>query len=224
MNKFNSTKGSSILIAIIITALVVGIGVYWWQNSKQTPLVSNTKALKEVETVNPTKLLTLKDKIEDFDSYVAIDDTEKQQMPFPPSGCEVYKDYLDKVKSGAIEVDSNYEDKMKNVNWEKYVEFSEKLKTGDMKRKEIFIGKYTSLSLILTPRYDYLDSDHDEMNKCVEGVGYVDLFKVFDNYILWGETECRGGVAFTEDEKPGITKEIEECEKVSEELTRYQNA
>jgi len=167
---------------------------------------------------------SIKEVIEDFDSYVAISDSDNQSTPFPPTGCKVYERYLDRLNLGEIDADPGYEKIMENVDWKKYVEFSNNLKAGEIKRKEIYSGVYSSLSLLLTPRYDYSENDRDEMNKCIEGVGYLSLFKVFDDSILWGRIQCTGGVGFTEEQKPGITKDIEECEKVREELLEYQEA
>ena len=52
MNKPNSTKGNITVIAIILTALIVGVGVYYWQQQKilKTP-VQETKEIKTVETL-----------------------------------------------------------------------------------------------------------------------------------------------------------------------------
>ncbi len=210
------------LLTIFITALIVGGGVYFWQQNRLTQDVA-TETTETAPVTEEPEELSIKAVIEDFDSYVEIDDSEIGS--FPPGGCLVYKRYLDRVAAGEIDASPSYEERMKDVDWEKYVEFDKKLETGEIKRKEIFRGRLgTSLSLILTPRYDFEENDRDEMDKCIEGVGYLSLFKVFDDYILWGQTHCTGGFVHTEEEEPGITKEIEECEKVREELIKYEEA
>lgn len=53
MKLSNSTKGNSTIIAIIITAIVVGLSVYFWQNyteNTETPAESNKAIVTTTET------------------------------------------------------------------------------------------------------------------------------------------------------------------------------
>ncbi|MBN2087878.1 hypothetical protein JW758_06050 [Candidatus Peregrinibacteria bacterium] len=169
---------------------------------------------------NITKPAT-KEEIENFDTYIDLEGSIKESVTFPPGGCTVYKKYLAMLESGEINQDAKYDESMKGVDWEKYVDLNEQLVNGDIKKKFFYQDMGMSLSLYLTPRYDFNESNAQEMNKCIEGVGYLTLYKVFDDYILWGDTQCTGGAVMTEDQKPGITKAIAECEKVSEQLIQY---
>lgn len=173
MKLFNSTKGSSTLLAIILTALIVGFGVYYWQQQQV------------VEAPTP---LTFKDKIEDFASY-------------QPS------DY----------------DRFLTANCDGYADFHQKLISGEVKEKKLTDDSipYSRFIVYLTPNYENWTTDElKEVNDCMDGVGQEGGLKAFDDYLLWGLTNCGGAVVSPSLSPEGYAKHMG-CEGMAKQLREY---
>ena len=180
---------------------------------------------QQIDTGVPLSQKQISTIIEDFDAYTLLNPEEKERLPFPPAGCLVYKDYLSRVEAGEVESNPIYEETMKNFDWSKYAELGQKIQNGEIKKREVYLGSGgASLVLYLTPRYDVTQADEKEMKRCTEGEGYLSLFKLMGDNIIWGDIECSSGVAFTEEEFSGITESTQECLKVREELMNYKDA
>lgn len=83
-----------IILAVIITAVLVGGGMYYWQNSSKT---NQTSSVKTTETSGIVKTMTFKDKIEDFSSY-----QKSSYNNFPTKDCSNYTNFDKKLTSGEV--------------------------------------------------------------------------------------------------------------------------
>jgi hypothetical protein len=173
----------------------------------------------KIEKDEPVKTLTPSlDSIEDFNTYVPYNGS----FIIPPDGCSVHADYLDRVASGEIQADENYDEAMEGVDWEKFAELSQSIHSGEIRQKVFYQNEDMDLklSLYLTPRYGLAEEEIEEMGRCVDGVGYLQLYKLYEADILWADLDCAGGAGPSERLKPGITKAIEDCEIVRDELVK----